>query len=60
MRVDEYVALENSTDVTNIIFDELIIYMETTGGDTSWINRNNERHNIRIQNMVRAGLIDNH
>ena len=59
MIVDECGALENSTDVTNIIFDELIIHMENTGGDTSWINRNNERHNIRIQNMVRAGLIEN-
>ena len=59
MIVDECGALENSTDVTNIIFDELIIYMEITSGDTSWINRNNERHNIRIKNMVRAGLIEN-
>ena len=56
MRVDKCGALENPTYVTNIIIDELRIYMETNGGDTSWLNRNNERHNIRIHNMVREGL----
>ena len=34
VRVDEYGALENSTDVTNLLFDDFNIYMETTGGDT--------------------------
>ena len=33
--------------------------METTGGDASWINVNNEGHNRSIHNMVRAGLLDN-
>ena len=31
--------------------------METNGGDDSWINGNNEQHNIIIQNMIIAGLI---
>ena len=31
--------------------------MEINGGNTSWINGNNEKHNRIIQNMVRAGLI---
>ena len=31
--------------------------MEITGGDTSWINDNNEIHNRSIQNMVVAGLL---
>ena len=34
------------------------MYMQTTSGNLSWINDNNERHNRRINNMVRAGLID--
>ena len=32
--------------------------METPGGDTSWINGNNEIHNRSIYNMVMAGLLD--
>ena len=32
--------------------------METTGGDAYWISIKNERHNRRIHNMVRAGLLD--
>ena len=32
--------------------------METPGGDTSWINGNNERHNRSIHNTVVAGLLD--
>ena len=32
--------------------------MENTGGDTSWLNVNNEIHNIIIHNMVRVGLIE--
>ena len=32
--------------------------METPGGDVSWTNGNNERHNRSISNMVRSGLID--
>ena len=31
--------------------------METTGGDASWINEENEKHNIIIYNMVRTGLL---
>ena len=32
--------------------------METPGGDTSWIDGNNERQNRIIHNMVMAGLLD--
>ena len=32
--------------------------METTGGDASWINGNNERHNRSIHNMVISYLLD--
>ena len=41
LRVDEYGALENSTDITNLLVDALKISMETTGGDASFINVNN-------------------
>ena len=51
MRVDENVTLANSTDVTNIS-------MESTSGDASSLDGNNRRHNRRIHNMVRAGLLD--
>ena len=50
--------MENSTDITNLLIGEFEISMELPGGDTSWINGNNERHNISIHNMVIAGLID--
>ena len=50
--------MENSTDITNLLIDEFEISMETPGGDTSWINGNNERHNRSIHNMVIAGLLD--
>ena len=33
LRVDEYGALVNSTDIKNLIVDYLIIFVETTGGD---------------------------
>ena len=58
VRVDEDGALENSTDLTNLLIGQFKISMETTGGDVSWMNINNERHNRSIRNMVRAGLID--
>ena len=58
MRVDEDVNLEKSTDVTNLLVDNFNIYMENTGGDVSWPNKKNERHNIIIHNIVRAGLLD--
>ena len=32
--------------------------METTGGDVYWINGKNERHNIRIHNMIKEGLFN--
>ena len=32
--------------------------MEANGGDASWINSKNERHNRSIHNMVREGLLD--
>ena len=58
IRVDEYSALVNSIDVKNLLIDELKISMETTGGDSYWINGNNERHNRSTQNMVISGLLD--
>ena len=58
VRVDEDIALENSTDVTNLLVDEFKTSMENTGGDVSWINGKNERHNIIIHNILRAVLID--
>ena len=58
VRVDKDGALENSTDVTKLLVDELSITMETTGCDASWLNVNNERHNRIIYTMVRTGLID--
>ena len=32
--------------------------METTGGDASWLNVNNERHYRNFYNMVISVLID--
>ena len=58
VRVDEDSALENSTYITNLLIDEFEISMETPGGDTSWINGNNERHNRSIHNMVITGLLE--
>ena len=57
LRVDEDGALEKSTYVTNLLFYDFRITMETTGGDASWLNGNNERHNRIIHNVVREGLI---
>ena len=48
IRVDGDIALENSTDVTNLLVDDFKISMETTGGDVSWLNGKNERHNRSI------------
>ena len=59
VRVDEYSALENSTDVTNLLDDEFKISMKNTGGDAYWINGKNEIHKKSIHNMVREGLLDN-
>ena len=39
--VHEKSALEKSTDVTNLIIDEIKTSMETTGGDASWRNGKN-------------------
>ena len=50
--------MSNSLDVTNLLVDELKIYMETTGGDASWLNGMNKIHNRTIHNMVISGLID--
>ena len=58
MRVDEDGALEKSTNVTNLLFNYFKISMETTCGDASWLNGNNERHNIIIHNMFIQGLLD--
>ena len=35
VKFDKYVTLANSTDVTNLLFDELNISMETNDGDAS-------------------------
>ena len=57
MRVDKYGALSNSTDVTRLLVDDFIIYIETTTVDALCLNVNNERNNRSIHNMVIAGLI---
>ena len=59
IRFDEDGALEKSKNVTNLLIEEFKISMETTGGDESWINGNNERQNRSIHNMVVSGLLDN-
>ena len=41
-----------------ILVDEFRIAMETTVGDASWINGNNEIHNRIIHSLVREGLLD--
>ena len=57
-RVNKDGDLVNSIDFNNLLVDYFRISMETTGGDASCINVNNERHNRSIHNMVRSGLID--
>ena len=52
------VTWKKATDATNLLVYEFIIAMETSGGDASWINGNNELHNRSIHNMVIVGLID--
>ena len=52
------VNLANSTDVTNLLVDEFKISMETTSGDASLLDENNERQKISIQNMLRAYILD--
>ena len=58
VRVGEYGSLENSTYVTNLLVDKFNISVETTCGDASYINVNNEQHSRSIHNIVRADLID--
>ena len=58
VRVDEDSALENSTDIINLLVDEFKTDMETTGVDASWLNGKDEIHNISIHNMVISGLLD--
>ena len=48
MRVDVDGALEKSTENTNLLVYEFNTSMENTGGDASWINGKNERHNRSI------------
>ena len=55
LRVDEDGALEKSTDVTNLIVEGFKIYMESTGGDASWLNEKNDRDKKIIHNMLREG-----
>ena len=33
--------------------------MQATGGDASWLNGKNKRHNRIINNIVKEGLLDN-
>ena len=56
--VYEYSVLAKSIDVKNLLVGEFKVAMENTGGDTSWLNGSNERHNRSIQDMVGAGLLD--
>ena len=58
VRVNEDGFLEKSAAVTKFLVGIFIIFMETTGVDASWINRNNEGNNRIIHNMVGAGFID--
>ena len=58
VRVDEYGALEKSTDVTNLLVDGFKISTENNGRDASCTNGRNEIHNKSIHNMLRVGLID--
>ena len=58
VRIYEDGALENSTDVTNLLVDNLNIYLLNIGGGSSWINGKNEIHNINIHNMVISGLLE--
>ena len=41
MIVDEDGDMEKSTDVTEILVDEFNIALETSGGDSSCLNRKN-------------------
>ena len=58
VRVDKNSALENSTDVTNLLIGEFKTSMETTCGYAYYLKRKNERHNRSIHNMLRVGLLD--
>ena len=57
VKVDGYGAMENPPYVTNLIVNYFNIYMETNGGDASCIHVKNERQNMSIHDMVRAGLL---
>ena len=59
MRVYEDGALENSTDVTNLLIDDFNISMETTGGDVSWLNINNEKHPCKRVIVDEYGTLEN-
>ena len=56
-RVDEDGTLEKSKDITNLLVDDFIVSIETTGGDASCINGKNEIHNRIIHNIVISILI---
>ena len=58
VRVDEYISFSKSTNITKFLVDDSNISMEIICVDASWINGNNERHNIIINNMVISGLLD--
>ena len=50
--------METSTDFSNLLVDFFRIATGNTVDYTSWLYRKNDRHNIIIQKMVRAGLLD--
>ena len=50
--------LEKSIDVTNTIFYEFIIPMETIVLNSSWIDVKKEQYNRIIQSMVISVLVD--
>ena len=50
--------MSKSIDVNNLLVDELSTEMETTVGDASFINVNNEIHNRRIHKIVIEGCLD--
>ena len=58
VRVDEDGALSKSADVNSLLVDELRISIETTDGDASWLNGNNEQNNRIIYSILREVLID--
>ena len=53
-----YLSITSEYLWTNLLVNDFKISMETTGGDASWLNVKNERHNRSIHNMIRAARLD--